>query len=197
MTKKLISKFPGTCKACKNPFTAGTEILWTQGAGARHASPCPPPPVAIHATPEGPVELASVVKFIEGARDRGLKFPKLRFLAPNKQEICLSVAGEKSKYPGSVQVKLAGEWVGRVNADGTYTYKLANLGLVEALREIAKDPAAAAKLYAQLFGNCSFCGKQLTDAGSVELGYGAICARHYGLPHTPKGTPVLVLAQAN
>lgn len=31
----------------------------------------------------------------------------------------------------------------------------------------------------------------LTDAGSVEVGYGPVCASHWGLPHSPKGTPAL------
>ena len=45
-------------------------------------------------------------------------------------------------------------------------------------------------------GPLSFCALPLTDAGSVEVGYGPVCAKHWGLPHTPKGTPTVSPAAA-
>jgi len=33
-------------------------------------------------------------------------------------------------------------------------------------------------------GNCCFCCRDLTNAVSVHLGYGPICAEKYGLPHS-------------
>jgi hypothetical protein len=194
--KQITSRFAGTCKQCGNQFPAGTLILWPLvNGGAKHAGVCPPPaaakPVAL---PIG-VDLSKVVAFIDRAKAH-LKFPKLRFLSSTNQEITLSVAGAQSNYPGTIQVKVAGEWIGRVDETGSATRRLAeNADLVATLQVIALDPAAAAKKYAQLFGSCSFCGKELTDAGSVELGYGAICARHYGLPHTPKGSPAIRRAE--
>jgi Family of unknown function (DUF6011) len=205
--KQITSKYEGRCKACNNQFPAGTTILWSAGFGAKHRT-CPPvvllvrtgsgidSGIKVATKPEGPkVDLASVAAFINGAQERGLKFPKVRFVSSTNEEIRLSVAGEKSKAPGSVQVKLAGEWIGRVELDGSITGRTLrdNAALLADLVAIAKDPAVAAKRYAQLFGNCSFCSKQLTDAGSIEVGYGPICAAHWGLPHTPKGTPVLTL----
>ena len=56
---------------------------------------------------------------------------------------------------------------------------------------VAADPAAAAKAYGALMGRCSFCDTAITDEGSVEVGYGPVCAKRFGLPHTPKGTKVL------
>lgn len=38
---------------------------------------------------------------------------------------------------------------------------------------------------------CSFCGLALTDEGSVEVGYGPVCAKRWGLPHQPHGVRVL------
>lgn len=38
---------------------------------------------------------------------------------------------------------------------------------------------------AKLTGHCSFCQRELTDAGSLEVGYGPICADRWGLPHAP------------
>lgn len=36
----IISKFPGTCTACHDHISVGTQIEWTKGAGARHVQ-CP------------------------------------------------------------------------------------------------------------------------------------------------------------
>lgn len=71
-----------------------------------------------------------------------------------------------------------------------------NTAVLEALNTIAADPAAAAKAYGALMGRCSYCDKALTDEGSVEVGYGPVCAAKYGLPHHPKGTRVLEPAAA-
>lgn len=185
----MTSKFNGRCKTCNNTFLAGTTIDWTRDTGAKHTI-CP----IIVPTVVEPVtaNAAPIAAFIDAAKARGLKFPKTRFLAPNRSEMLLSLAGVTSKYPGSVQVKIAGSWVGRIEPTGTVAGPLANrTDVLDTLATIAADPAAAAKAYGALMCACSFCGKALTDAGSVEVGYGPICAKHYGLPHSPKGTPVL------
>ena len=31
-------------------------------------------------------------------------------------------------------------------------------------------------------GQCCYCGKQLDDKRSKEVGYGPVCAEHFGLP---------------
>ena len=111
------------------------------------------------------------------------------------REMVLSLAGNTSKYPGSVQVKVGGEWVGRIEPTGKVAGPLSNRkDVLDTLASIAVDPAAAAKAYGALTCSCSFCGKGLTDEGSVEVGYGPVCAAHWGLPHTPKGTPVVLQA---
>lgn len=186
--KTMQSRFPGTCQACGGRFPQGTTILWSKETGARHTS-CPvldcPPPTAVK------IVLAPVASFIQKAKDRGLKFPKVRFLAPDgKSELRLSVAGSNSKYAGGIQVKINGLWIGAVRPNGDASPAItADALLVAALLKIAEDPAAAAKAYAQLFCRCSFCGLELTDEGSVLVGYGPICAKNYDLPHTPLGTP--------
>lgn len=195
----MTSKFAGRCKACGISFPAGMTIEWTREAGARHitANGCEmakliaaaAAPVAVVEAPK--VDASSVVAFLTAAKDSGLKFPKARFLAPDGvRELRLSLAGAGSKAPGSVQVVVGEQWIGRINADGAVVGSLATNGAVLAtLAEIVKNPAAAAKAYGALMSRCSFCNLQLTDAGSVEVGYGPVCAKHYGLPHTAKGTP--------
>lgn len=181
----ITAKFNGRCVGCGETLVAGTAIEWTKGVGARHVGLCP----AVQARPVVTVKAASIVAFLTAARERGLKFPKVRFLAPRGGEMRLSLAGASSKYPGAVQVKIDGEWIGRVGADGVVAGRAMDAMVVATITAIAADPAAAAKAYGAMMSRCSFCGLALTDAGSAEVGYGPVCAKHYGLPHAPKGTP--------
>lgn len=36
----ITAKFPGTCKKCNNPISAGIQIEWSKGSGAQHVT-CP------------------------------------------------------------------------------------------------------------------------------------------------------------
>jgi hypothetical protein len=192
----MTAKFAGRCVLCHGDIVVGSPINWAKGFGASHlAGMCSVQPII--ATPVVTLPsivltgAAGVVAFLTAAKAH-LKNPKARFLAPDgKSEMRLSLAGGATKYPGAVQVKVNGEWVGRINADGSLMRPLSTPDYVATLTAIASNPAAAAKAYGALMGQCTFCGLQLTDAGSVEVGYGPICAGHWGLPHTPKGTPTL------
>jgi Family of unknown function (DUF6011) len=197
--RRITSKYPGTCRICRTPFRAGAAIRWqagTPGATCADASACatakaaaearaaaPPPPPAL-------VDAAPIVAFLTAARERGLKFPKARFVAPDgRAELRLSVAGSQSRTPGAVQVVIGDHWQGRIGTDGTTAGPGMTAALCQHLEAIAAAPAIAAKQYAAVTSRCSFCALPLTDAGSVEVGYGPICADRSGLPHTAKGTP--------
>jgi len=54
--------------------------------------------------------------------------------------------------------------------------------VVEALTKFDADPLKVAKVEGQATNRCMFCARRLTDATSVEVGYGATCASNYGLP---------------
>jgi len=192
----ITSKFAGRCQSCGQSFPAGTAVEWARGAGARHATTaeCTIASAATVTAPQVVVTpaLASIAAFLLAAKARGLKFPKVRFLAPGGGEFRLNVAGAQSKAPGSIQVLLDAVWIGRVTPTGDVHGALsARPDLIAALQVIASDPAAAAKAYGALMCRCSFCDLPLTDDGSVEVGYGPVCARRYGLPHVAKGARVL------
>ena len=196
---KLSSKFPGTCSECGDRFPAGTEIEWERGRkevrhydprvceAVKHTRAAMPKPPVYAVVAEG--SLVPIVDFLRTAAER-LRFPKVRFLLHDDvTELKLAIAGPNSREPGSLQVVIAGQWVGRINMKGVATAGVANDPVLCAhLEYIAKDAAAAAKRYGVKTGRCSFCNLPLTDAGSVEVGYGPICARNYGLPHSPRGT---------
>jgi hypothetical protein len=190
----MRAKFGGTCARCRRPFLAGTAILWQRDIGAWHEDTTACTLAVLDAPAPAPIptiDLSGVVQLLTDARTRGgLKRPKARFLAPGGGELVLSIAGPTSKVPGSINVVVNNDWVGRVDTTGQVSPRLAaNTALVDVLVTIASNPAEAAKAYGALMCQCSFCGLPLTDAGSVEVGYGPVCAKKWNLPHTAKGTP--------
>jgi len=200
--KTMISKFPGTCSRCRGRFPAGTAIEWAKGVGATHANLAVCGVTAsAPATPQlvPTIDLKPIADFLNAAKARGLKYPKARFLAPGGGELKLSLAGAGSKAPGSIQIVVRDIWVGRVETDGRVVGDslLQNDVLGHYLLTIAGNPAEAAKAYGALLCRCSFCGLALADAGSVEVGYGPVCAKKWGLPHVPKGVPTLDQAVAS
>lgn len=204
----ITSKFPGKCRACGCEFPAGAQIEWSRDGGARHATvqdcgaartaraQAPLNPPTEDRRPGGPLlNLKAIAEFLRAAQGRGLKRPKLRVLAPDgRSEVRLSLT-TSGVAPGSIAVLVADNFVGCIRPNDQLTGALAkDIKLCEHLLEVAKDPARAAKEYAALMGLCSFCNLPLTDAGSVEVGYGPVCAKKWGLPHSPKGTPHLTAA---
>jgi hypothetical protein len=191
----IRSQFPSQCTLCHNPVVVGAQVDWTNGVGVTHhpAGSCPPP---AEPAPERTQDASGIVAFLTAAQSRGLKFPKVRFLAPDRRrELRLSVSGAQSRVPGSVQVTLGREWIGRIEPTGAIRGRLANeKAVLDELEAIAADPAAKAAEYGALMSRCSFCGLALTDQGSIEVGYGPVCAQKYDLPHRSLGTRVVRVA---
>lgn len=194
----MISKFPGTCVRCKCRFPAGTEIEWRRGEGASHINQTECEAAkrkvqSVQPTQDAPtLELGPVVDFLKRAKERGLKQPKLRVLdSDGKTELRLSLT-TRGQAPGSLAVTRGGEYIGCVRPTGAVIGVLGQDAMLrKRLLVVTDDPVKAAQEYAALMCRCSFCGLELTDAGSVEVGYGPICAKNWGLPHSPMGTPVI------
>lgn len=125
-----------------------------------------------------------------------LRYPKIRLQTETGQKIVLSVAGAKSKAPGTVNVTDGGSfedgtWFGRVSPDGKWAPSgrvsaATQAGVTALLTSLAQDAAGTASKYGKMTGQCCFCSKPLTDARSTEVGYGGTCAKNYGMPW---GTP--------
>lgn len=111
-------------------------------------------------------------------------------------------AGDRSKYCGQVQVKEndpakvnydgvpfseENRWFGRIDLDGVF-HPSRSLNPVELkavvgmLKQFAADPATVAGKVGRWLGRCCFCHRGLSDERSTAVGYGPICASHYGLP---------------
>lgn len=135
--------------------------------------------------------VAGIVALLSNAK---LKHPAVLFRAEG-QDIRLSIAGDRSSNPGSINVTSpdkgfrARTFYGRVAPDGEWHPSRRDTGvstdaILAALRAFAADPAKVAAEYGHLTGVCCFCATDLTNPASIEVGYGPICAKRYGLPHS-------------
>ena len=192
---RIKAKFASSCNDCGGPIQIEDPIEWERGVrGARHAAreTCDMHRAAAAARPAPqPVEIGGIITFLNRAAEV-LKAPKARFLSPENTEMRLSIAGPRSRQPGSVQVTIEGTWVGNILQDGRPHGPIASQPrLLELLVAIAEDPVNAAQAYGAMMSRCSFCNLPLTDEGSVEVGYGPICAANWNLPWARFGVPEL------
>lgn len=131
-------------------------------------------------------QMDRVIALFQKASEK-LQYPKLRLADSEGVHYRLSLAGEKSKYQGSVHVCTAsGTWLGRISSDGLWFpgREAKNYpGLLDLLCRLAADPVAVAREYGHTTGNCCFCRLSLTDPRSLKVGYGPVCASRYSLPY--------------
>jgi hypothetical protein len=148
-----------------------------------------PPPEAVKVG-----NVAGIIALFDKAAAR-LKWPAFVIAVPGVDKpVRLSIAGKDAKVPGSINVAEPGGygkgvWYGRITRDGAFhpSPRVDNtdtlLAVTLAIQTMANDPAGTAAAYGKATGACCFCGRGLEDPRSVAVGYGPICADHYGLPH--------------
>ena len=138
-------------------------------------------------------DMSGLYAIFQTAKASGLKHPKIVAMSP-VGEIKLSVAGENARVPGSINVAETGafgeaKYYGRINLDGSFDGRDTPVELVSYLKEFAAKPAEMAALHGQQTGNCCFCSRTLLEEGSVEVGFGPICAKRFGLAHPQNDKP--------
>lgn len=128
-----------------------------------------------------------IVEMITKAAE-SLKYPRIEF-GFDEGAIRLSLAGSRSKLPGTVPVTSLGSYesrtfYGRIHRDGRFepSRRGAPDWVVDALEAFENDPAGTASLQGQRFGSCCFCRRELSTKESLFVGYGPVCADRYGLP---------------
>lgn len=110
------------------------------------------------------------------ARAKGVKFPKMRMAG-----FTMSPASESSANAGAIYVKSSeGVYLGKVLGGVFSKSRDCSPELQAKVLEVAKDPKAAAVAYGKEYGVCSVCGRELSDAASVERGIGPVCAERMG-----------------
>jgi hypothetical protein len=139
------------------------------------------------------------VTLFERAKAAGLRFPKIRLRSNDGGRVVLSMAGERSKAPGSLTVTDGGaygvgRYFGRISQGGAFSPAQAcTPDVTRTLRELAADPAGRAAIHGHASGSCCFCGRDLDDSRSVAVGYGPICAERFGLQWGETKAPPVVL----
>ena len=199
----INSRYASICVKCNGQIVVGEAVVWTPGEkGVYHANSekcfgIKPP--AEHYTPKEPVRYTppppkdySMKPLADVMQAVGLKRPTLR-LNSAMGEVVLSLT-RGGVQPGSVAIKIAGNFIGCVRPSGECSSLLGNANYADLrkhLLNIATDKGSlisAALDYAKLTNHCSFCGLALTNDFSVVYGYGPICAENWGLPHALNGT---------
>lgn len=132
--------------------------------------------------------VAGLLALFNTAKANGLKNPAIVAQSP-VGPIRLSVAGERARQPGTINVAEKGRfgeatWYGRIKLDGTFEAARdgAPAELVAYLAQFAAHPAETAAAHGHTTGNCCFCDRPLTDARSTAVGYGPVCAKKWALP---------------
>lgn len=135
--------------------------------------------------------LSGILALFDRARQH-LHYPAIVLSVPGwpvTNLIRISVAGERANVPGSLNVASLDEfvngrrrWYGRVRQDGIFEQREGGSELANRLAQFAADPARVASEHGRLTGRCCFCHHALEDERSTAVGYGPVCADHFGLP---------------
>lgn len=173
------------------PETPG-RLLWI-GKLAERATRQPATPAAVG-------DIQPIVAMIQLAKSK-LRWPAI-LLGDPRSPLRVTVAGDKAREPGSLTLTDgSGErnedgrraWFGRVTLAGVFEPSR-DLPAVEVeaihklLVEFAADPQTVARRFARRSGRCCFCNHALDDKDQVStiLGWGPVCARNWGLPHSKR-----------
>jgi hypothetical protein len=145
---------------------------------ARVAKPVP--------APVANMNVSAIVAIMQNAAKK-LKYPKISLDLPQGR-IRIQIAGAQSRYAGQLMITDGAPfgsnvWYGRVMQDGSFVPSNKNESWVtDALLAMNNDPATYASVYGRKTGNCCFCHRELSTKESLHVGYGPVCADHYGLP---------------
>lgn len=127
-----------------------------------------------------PSQFEELFAAFEAAKSKGAKRLTLRFsginIKPNRDLTALWVTSQTETEVGNygVQPKYLGK-VTRNQMDSRLSDDVKSVIL-----EASNDPLTAAIRYGKVSGECSCCGRELTDPQSIERGIGPICATKFG-----------------
>jgi hypothetical protein len=126
-----------------------------------------------------------------------LKQPSLVIADAKGARYRLRLASARARIPGSIDVISVayagqGTWYGRILDGGVFEASprvQTPPELIVALTAFAADPAHAAGVTGKATGQCCFCSLPIgegDDPRARSVGYGEVCAGHWGLPFPSK-----------
>lgn len=151
---------------------------------ARAAETAPAAPQAPQVAPYA-ADCTRLFAAFQAASASGLRNPQ--FIV---RDMRVKLAGPSSRNPGALYVFVDRVFVGMVKSSDPMTFipsrhfraldAVQQENVVDQLCQIAENPVEAARLHGRQTGNCSCCGRLLTDPVSVANGIGPICAGRWG-----------------
>ena len=124
------------------------------------------------------IVLEKIRALVDSAVAAGAK--RIKFRLENSVEI--RYCGPRSKNHGKLVISQGDNFCGYVDLNGSWDSFRAPEDVLQSVLEFDADPAKAAKLSAAHTSSCCFCGRFLENDGSIEAGYGPVCAEKFGLP---------------
>ena len=124
-----------------------------------------------------------------------LKYPKINLRTPAGKHLRLTVS---RKNPDTCWLSVNGygtDTYGRIcRGDGKIIFSAPGRAIADDLNtilsEFCADPVGVSHAYGKLTHNCCYCSKALDTPESLAVGYGPVCAKHYGLAWGGKTTRV-------
>jgi hypothetical protein len=127
-----------------------------------------------------PSQFEALFNAFEAAKSKGAKRLTLRFdginVKPNRDLTALWVTSQSETEMGDYGMKP--KYLGKVTPAGCDSRLSDDVKAI--IMGAAQDPLNAAIRYGKLSGECSCCGRELTDPRSIERGIGPICATKFG-----------------
>lgn len=168
------------------------QLFWISELSKRSTSEFP------KGKPVTPVEVVSpenIIELFDSAVAQGLRSPVIQISPDVGADISLSWCGERSRYPGTVNVTDKpgfgdNVWYGRLTRTGFVPSTKLPPALIRevvlSLNMLASDPMGVITRSGKKTGRCSCCGRRLTDGPSVALGVGPVCVKKYSLRYKQK-----------
>jgi hypothetical protein len=191
ITKKVFFRdesFARNLCMAKNPSTRpGGQVDWINkliaNTYAYHAS-VQSQPNSFKQGPNDRVDLTKVLEMFNHARQH-LKRPKITLMLKSGGKIRISTDKGGGFFWLNNPLSYSGTY-GRLENTGEIIWRRAGLTLkqeiLDLLNEFCANPQQVAIIHGKLSGHCCFCTLPLTDARSLHVGYGEICANHYRMP---------------
>lgn len=122
------------------------------------------------------VETDKLMSAFDAALKAGLKRPKMRF-----EGFQASLAPATGKNAGAIYLKDGEAYLGKIVGGKLHATRDCSDEKTAAIRATMADPLAAAVAFGKRTGECSCCGRELTNHESIDRGIGPICAGKFGL----------------
>jgi len=132
------------------------------------------------------IKLNNIVEMLNHAKET-IKSPSIQIVTDDAT-YSLTIAGEQSQLPGTINIVSKSIWYGRIFLDGKFqpSKKIPEPiieQLMNALQAFNHNPEKMAHAYGHRTGRCCFCNLPLTNKKSIDVGYGPVCARNYRLKY--------------